>query len=248
MNKPANRPSLPVAAFGVLPAPRPSALGRAHPRGTSVPARRRWVSFRWVGGALQAMVLAGAVLWLAGCASPPTTALVPADLRPYESVALREGDVVKITFSGAPSLNTTQQVRRDGKISLDQGNELTAAGKSPAELEAVILKLYEGRLASKEVLVTVDSSAFPVYISGAVLRPGKILVTQAMTIVEAIMEAGGLDESRAKASAVEVTREENGQVKHYRLDVHAMLMGRSQIRFYLRPMDAIYVPSKVQIW
>lgn len=189
-----------------------------------------------------------AVLLLVGCAAPPLTSLAPGDLRPYEGVGLREGDVVKIAFPGAPSLNTAQQVRRDGKISLDQGNELTAAGKTPAELEADILKLYADRLASKEVSVTVDSSAYPVYLSGAVLRPGKIMVTHAITVVEAIMEAGGFDESRAKSTAVVVTREEDGKVKNYRLDVRAMLEGRSQVRFYMHPMDAIYVPTKVQIW
>lgn len=189
-----------------------------------------------------------AILLWTGCASPQYTALTPEDLRPYESVGLREGDIIKITFPGAPSLNTAQQVRRDGKISLDQGNELTAAGKTPAELEADILKLYADRLASKEVTVTVDSSAYPVYLSGAVLRPGKIMVTHAITVLEAIMEAGGFDESRAKSTAVVVTRETNGKVKNYRLDVRAMMEGRSQIRFYMHPMDAIYVPTKVQVW
>lgn len=185
---------------------------------------------------------------LVGCSSPELMPLSPDTQRPYSSVALREGDVIRINFPGAPSLNTTQQVRRDGKITLDQAGEIMAMGKTPPELEAEILKLYETRLVTKQVLVTVESAAYPVYVSGAVLRPGKIMVTQAITVVEAIMEAGGLDENRAKAGAVVVTREVEGVTKSYRLDVRAMLEGRSTTRFYLRPNDVIYVPTKVQVW
>lgn len=180
-----------------------------------------------------------------GCETPPPLAPLPPEVqRPYARVELREGDVVRITFPGAPSLNTAQQVRRDGKIVLDQVGELDVAGKTPAQVEAEILALYENRLVTKQVMVTIESSAFPVYVSGAVLRPGKIMVTQAISIVEAIMEAGGFDETRAKSNAVVVTRKVNGAVKSYRLDVRAMITGRSTTRFYLRPNDVIYVPSR----
>ena len=188
--------------------------------------------------------LLGLVLWTGCETTPPLAPLPPEVQRPYSSVELREGDVVRITFPGAPSLNTTQQVRRDGKITLDQAGELDVAGKTPAQVESEILKLYENRLVTKQVVVTVESSAFPVYVSGAVLRPGKIIVTQAISIVEAIMEAGGFDENRAKGNAVVVTRMVNGVPKSYRLDVHAMITGRSATRFYLQPNDVIYVPSR----
>jgi polysaccharide export outer membrane protein len=186
----------------------------------------------------------GLVLWTGCETTPPLAPLPPEVQRPYSSVELREGDVVRITFPGAPSLNTAQQVRRDGKITLDQAGELDVAGKTPAQVEAEILKLYENRLVTKQVVVTVESSAFPVYVSGAVLRPGKIMVTQAISIVEAIMEAGGFDENRAKGNAVVVTRMVNGVPKSYRLDVRAMITGRSATRFYLQPNDVIYVPSR----
>ncbi len=196
-----------------------------------------------------ALSLSALGLLLAGCTtSPDLMPLTPDTQQPYVSVTLREGDVVKITFPGAPSLNTSQQVRRDGKITLDGVGEIMAAGKTPTELEGELLQLYENRLVTKQVLVTVESAAYPVYVSGAVLRPGKIMVTQAVTVVEAIMEAGGLDETRAKANAVVVTREERGTVKSYKLDVRSMLTGRSTIRFYLRPNDVIYVPIRAGAW
>lgn len=194
------------------------------------------------------MGTAAIVLGLAGCSSPSLTPVSSEDAKPYRSVSLREGDAVRIVFPGAPSLNTVQQVRRDGMITLDEGNEVMAAGKSPAQLQEEILTLYSARLVRKEVLVTVDSSAYPVFVSGAVLRPGKIMVTEPLTVVEAIMEAGGLDENRAQSKKVMVTREQDGVVSHYRLNVKDMLRGQSKTRFYLRPMDVVYVPTKIQVW
>src|SRR5690348_14277129 len=43
------------------------------------------------------------------------------------SFTIREGDIVQITFPGAANLNTTQLVRRDGKIEMPLLGELQAA-------------------------------------------------------------------------------------------------------------------------
>jgi polysaccharide export outer membrane protein len=185
----------------------------------------------------------GLLLGLTACNSPRLAPLPPEVQRPYARVELREGDVIRITFPGAPSLNVVQQVRQDGKITLDQVGEIAVAGMTPAALEAEILRLYDQRLVTKQVMVTVESAAYPVYVSGAVLRPGKVMANRPMTIVEAIMEAGGFDENRAKSTAVVVTREVDGVTRSYQLDVKAMIRGRSTTRFYVRPNDVIYVPS-----
>lgn len=184
------------------------------------------------------------VLALVGCETPQPTPIQPDDSKASSPFALREGDIVKIVFPGAPNLNTTQQVRRDGMIAMENVGEVIAVGKSPAELQKDILKLYETQLLTKEVTVTVESANYPVYVGGAVLRPGKIMATRPMTVLEAIMEAGGFDENRAKSKAVLVTRQEDGVPRFYKLDVQSMLEGKSSIIFYLRPDDVVYVPTK----
>jgi polysaccharide export outer membrane protein len=80
---------------------------------------------------------------------------------------LREGDVLKISFPGSANLNTTQQIRRDGMISLPLVGEVKAVGKTPAELEKDLIDLYSTQLLSKQVTVEVRSSSFPVYVSGS---------------------------------------------------------------------------------
>jgi polysaccharide export outer membrane protein len=172
------------------------------------------------------------------------TPLTEKELTPFVSISLREGDVITISFPGSPNLNTSPQIRRDGKIDLPLGGELLAAGKTPAELEKELLEHFGPQLVVKEVSVAIKSSSYPVFVTGAVVRPGKLLADRPLHALEAIMEAGGFDLGRANLKAVAVIRIEEGQVKHYVLNLKLLLEGRTKDLFYLHPSDIIYVPEK----
>jgi polysaccharide export outer membrane protein len=179
---------------------------------------------------------------LSGCNTPP---ILDEDSTPYSSVKLTEGDTVSITFPGSPDLNTAQRIRRDGKIDMKTVGEVQAAGKTPKELEKDILKLYEKDLVLKEVSVILQSTSYPVYVSGAVLRPGKVMAERPISALEAIMEAGGFDNARANLKKVVVLRKEDGPPKHYKLNLKDELTGKTKKVFYLRPNDIVYVPEKL---
>jgi polysaccharide biosynthesis/export protein len=189
-------------------------------------------------------ILAGAFAAAAlftGCASKTTKiSTVPS----VEAQALRSGDVIKIAFPGAPTLDTTQQIRRDGKINLNLVGEVAAANLSPASLEKSLAELYASELVSKEVRVTVVSSAFTVFVTGAVVHPGKLTPDRSLTAFEAIMEAGGFDVAKADTKAVTVIRQESGQTRNYRLNLKAVLEGKNAQPFYLEAYDVVYVPEK----
>ena len=161
-----------------------------------------------------------------------------------QTINLREGDVLKINFPGAANLNTTQRIRMDGKIDLPLIGEMKAAGMAPAELREELLKRYADQLVSKEVTVTVDSSSFPVFVTGAVVRPGKIQTDRPMTALEAVMEAGGFDYARANLKAVVVIRHEEGKVKTFILNLKLPLEGKPSEPFYLKPSDIVFVPER----
>lgn len=159
-------------------------------------------------------------------------------------LVLREGDTVRISFPGAPSLNTVQQIRRDGRITLPLIGEFKAAGLTPPDMEKELLTQYGPQLQTKEVSVSVDSSAFPIYVTGAVIRPGRILPDRPLTVLQAIIEAGGFDYTRADLKKVRVIRNENGQTQHYTLNLKAVLQGGQPEQFKLKPSDIIYVPER----
>ena len=57
-------------------------------------------------------------------------------------------------------------------ISMPLVGEVKAGGKTPKELEKDLTDLYSTQLLSKEVTVEMQSSQFPVYVTGSVLRAG----------------------------------------------------------------------------
>jgi polysaccharide export outer membrane protein len=204
---------------------------------------------------------------LSGCQSPPATSHPPAASGHDESTAtpapgassaaaatpapensasmvLREGDTVKISFPGAPTLDDVQTIRLDGKITLKMVGEMKAAGLTPQELEAQLLKAYDPQLVVKEVSVTVQTSVFIVYVTGAVLRPGKVTSDRVETPLEAIIEAG-IDHNKANLKKVVVVRENsNGATERFKLNLDAVLKGKPGEPFTLKPMDTIFVPEK----
>ena len=165
-----------------------------------------------------------------------------------ESLILREGDVLKISFPGSPNLDTTQQIRRDGKITLESVGEITAVGFTPPDLEKEISKAYGSQLVTKEVTVVVTSSSIPVFVTGAVLRPEKVLSDHPITALEAVMEAGGFDYSKANMKDVRVIRQENGREHTYVLNLKLVMQGKQVDPFYLKPYDIIYIPERFQMF
>jgi polysaccharide export outer membrane protein len=167
---------------------------------------------------------------------------------PSETIVLREGDILKISFPSAPNLNAASQpIRRDGKINLQVVGEVNAAGLTPAQLKQELVKLYSSELVSKEINVDVESSSFPVFVTGAVIKPGKISSNRPLTALEAIMEAGGFDFTKANLKEVKVIRHEGSQIRNYTLNLKHVMEGKRIEPFYLKPSDILYVPERF-VW
>ncbi len=206
-------------------------------------------------GTLGLSVLASALLalvWLgAGCKSTapappaPSWSSLPAGAKSFTTLPLQEGDVVRVTVEGATNLNSVAKVQLDGSVTLPLVGELKVLGKTPLELQGELTKLYTQLLKPGfEVNVALMSTAASVYVSGAVLKPGRIPMERPLTVLDAIMEAGGFDFTRAKPSGVMVFRVSAGQQYHYRLDMKRVLKGGDSGVFYLKPFDIVHVPEK----
>jgi polysaccharide biosynthesis/export protein len=206
----------------------------------------------------------GAVLFaLVGCETAPqasSTSVTPRPTSPPDEIqawqdpgkltevqTIREGDSLKIAFPGAPNLTTTQQVRADGVVTLDIVGEVKVVGLSPKELEEKLGQLYATQLVSNEVTVSVVASSFDVFVSGAVLRPGKITTSKPITAFQAVMEAG-YDPAVANLQSVTIIREESRSKYIYlTLNLLLVLQGKESRPFYLKPGDTIQVSKRVTI-
>lgn len=175
--------------------------------------------------------------------STPASAGPVADLPPAVDLTLMAGDVIQISFPGAPDLNITQTIRRDGQIDLPLIEEVYAVGKTPDELEEMLIELYEPQLVTSEVQVTVVSSSIQIFVSGSVGSPGKIMVNRRITALEAIMEAGGPIMGRSNLKNVTVIRDEGGVRNNYKVNIKEILDGKPVKPFILQPSDIVFVPE-----
>lgn len=188
-----------------------------------------------------ALMSAAIVLSLSGCGSMETVPPIPIDARsPHTSGALAAGDAIRVIYPGAPELNISQRIQANGKVNLPMIGDVLAVGKSTSGFQDQLATLYTPHLQDPKVQVVVEAAAAAVYVSGEVLKPGKIPLDRSMTALEAVMEAGGFGRF-ANPKQVFVVRTENGNQQRYVLNLSDTLGGASSKAFYVRPYDVIYV-------
>jgi len=188
----------------------------------------------------------GLLLVFAGCQTPPQSPKSTLEEQ-HGELTLREGDVIKIAFPGARNLEVPPlPIRRDGKITLPIVGEVIASGLTPTDLQNKLAGLYANQLLSHEVTVDVISSTFAVFVDGAVLRSGKIISDHPISVLEAIMEAGGFDYQKANTEKVMIIRRtpKSKEYTYYTINLKAVLKGEERDLFYLAPGDMVHVPEK----
>ena len=205
----------------------------------SVAAKNLTTTCGWFG------LFLAACFCLAGCRSGSSSAdRIDPGAAAYSTNILLEGDVVNITFAYSTNFNTVQKIALDGTLNLQGVGQVKAAGKSKLELESELADLYKNLAKDDPITIKIVEAASAVYVSGAVTRPGKIPMDRPLTVLQAIMEAGGYDTYRADLSDVRVLRVENGRQKSYRINLKRVLRGDDETPFYLKPFDVVQVATK----
>ncbi|MBN1571268.1 MAG: polysaccharide biosynthesis/export family protein [Acidobacteria bacterium] len=105
-------------------------------------------------------------------------------------------DVLRIDVTGMAGLNQNFRISNSGNINFSPLGDIHAADLTAEELETEIsMRLKnQGLLKNPEVLVYIESyEAKPIYVVGEVDNPGEYIMSQHMTLMDAIFVAGGLD-------------------------------------------------------
>jgi len=213
----------------------------------SIPARRP----KPVAALVPAGLALLTCLVVVGCASGNYASeeeTIAAGARSYTGQVLCEGDVVSIGFKKNTGLSSTNQIPINGLLDLTFIGPVQAAGKTANELQQALTEAYRTQIQGDVITVQLVKTAASVYVGGAVLRPGKIPLDRPMTVLEAIMEAGGYDPNRAKISSVTVVRIRDGRQTTYRLDLRKAFRGDERSPFYLQPYDTVQVPNRTFNW
>lgn len=186
---------------------------------------------------------------LGGCGrfqvdSPETTVVTnPAAEEPLPpEYQIQPGDQLQVNFLYNPEMNEQLPVRPDGRIAMQLIREVYVTGMTAAELKSELEYRYAARLADPTLTVHVQSAdSRVIYVDGEVHRPGMFRLIGSTTVLQALANAGGLNEDTAKDSEIIVIRRKGKKPQIMRLALRDAL----ENDFVLKPYDIIHVPKKM---
>jgi protein involved in polysaccharide export with SLBB domain len=203
-----------------------------------------------------AIVMASPVFVAAVAPQPPPAGASPAQPPPAlqpDLYRLAQGDVIEVRLFYNPELNEQMQIRPDGHISLSLIGDADVAGKTIPEAAAMLEKLYASEVRTPKVVIQVRTfSGQKVYVTGEVIRPGVINLPRAMTVFEAISEAGGVKPTGNTKLAILIRKGPDGLPKGYRLALSKGGAPTAAASTILGSFDVVMIPesktSRVDRW
>jgi polysaccharide export outer membrane protein len=197
-----------------------------------------------IGRAVCAVVLASIV---GGCA---TGGIHPAAPRAVEAPAQRYKigplDTLSIVVWRNPELSAQITVRPDGFISMALVDELLASGKNPSELAREVEKALSKVLRDPVVSVVVTGFqgvyADQIRIVGEAAKPQAVPYRQNMTVLDVMIQVGGITDFADGNAAVLIRGAEGG--KQYSVRLKDLLRrGDISANAAMMPGDIIIVPQ-----
>ena len=174
------------------------------------------------------------------------------DLAAYQEGEYRIGvdDRVQVTVWRNPELSATVPVRPDGKISVALIGDVQAGGNTPEQVAALIkqkLALFIREPNVAVIVVELRSHEFlsRVRVTGAVRTPRSMPHRRGMTVLDAVLEAGGLNEFAAP-NRTKLYRKGKDKTDVFDVDLGDILnKGRLETNLSLRPGDVVTIPERL---
>lgn len=189
---------------------------------------------------------------LAGCGTAPYSGDSPT-IDPHAQAvdAYRIGvdDLIRVAVWQNPDLNVTVPVRPDGMISVPLVGDVEAGGRTPDEVATHIRNALATYLREPQVTVIVDQLRSHEYLSrvrvtGAVRNPISVPYRQGMTVLDAVLAAGSINEFAA-ADRTELYRETPEGRRAYAINLDQILRkGNLTTNYPAQPGDVIVVPER----
>lgn len=172
----------------------------------------------------------------------------PAGIVPEYHIGI--DDVISVNVWRNKDLNVSVPVRPDGKISVPLVGDVMAGGKSAEDVAASIKKQLGKYIRDPQVTVIITNLRSHEFltrlrVTGAVRRPISIKYKQGMTVLDAILAAGGVNDFAA-ANKTKLYRKERGKsvvISIYLDDI--LFDGNLETNILLKTGDIITVPERL---
>jgi polysaccharide export outer membrane protein len=195
---------------------------------------------------LRFIAMLGAALALVGCTSGRLPSAPASAVTDSYSYLIGPLDSLNIVVWRHPDLSGPVTVRPDGKISTPLVAEIQAAGNTPKELSQLLQKEFGTYVKDAVVSVVVTSfqgaSGEQIRIIGEAARPQAIPFRQGMTLLDVMIQVGGLTDFADGNGAVLVRGKEGGKQYNVRLK-DLLKRGDISANVDVRPGDVLIVPQ-----
>lgn len=159
-------------------------------------------------------------------------------------------DTISITVWKNPELSVEVPVRPDGKVSMPLIGDIQAGGLTPEQVASSIeqkLRVYVREPRVAVIVTELVSHEFlsRVRVTGAVVTPTSMPYRQGMTVLDVVLEAGGITEF-ASANRTQLYRKVDGKTKVYKIRLKDILSkGKLETNIALQPGDVLTVPESI---
>lgn len=160
------------------------------------------------------------------------------------------GDVIDINVWNNAELSVSVPVRPDGMISMPLVGDVLAAGNAPQNVSRLIEKRLENYIRNPNVTLMVTGLISHEYltrvrITGAVNTPSSIYYRQGMTVLDAVLSAGSVNDfaSPNRTKLYRTISNRTAVVPIYLGDI--LYEGKLDTNIEIRPGDIITVPERL---
>jgi polysaccharide export outer membrane protein len=190
---------------------------------------------------------------LAACAGTPNKAEVapaPSDQPVSSEYRIGVDDQLQVNVWRNEELSVAVPVRPDGMISIPLVGDVLAGGRTPTQVSAAIEEKLKRYIREPQVTVMVTELRSHEFISrvritGAVQQPVSLPYRQGMTVLDAVLEAGGVTEF-ASANRAKLYRRNGEGTKVIPVELGRILSrGELQSNYQLLPGDIVSVPERL---
>lgn len=201
---------------------------------------------------LRQLLLLTLLAMLAGCATTSGSTQAPAVNPDAQAVAVYHigvDDQLQVSVWHNPDLSVSVPVRPDGKITVPLIGDVQAGGRTPEQVADEIKDKLKAYVRDPQVAVILTSLRSHEYLSrvrvtGAVRTPVSLPYRQGMTVLDAVLAAGGTTEFAAP-DRTELYRKSASGTESYAIRLNNILQkGDLGTNYPVQPGDVITVPPR----
>ncbi len=207
-----------------------------------------WNTFRIFRGLVLAL---GTAIGLAACQTAGTTNPVPMTATPdmQSEYVIGPGDTLQIFVWQHPEVSVTIPVRPDGRISTPLVEDMVAVGKTPTQLardlETDIGQFIRAPTVSVIVQNFVGTFNNQVRVVGQAAAPQAIPFRQDMTLLDVMIQVGGLSPTAA-GNRAKVIRREDGKQEEIKVRLSDLInKGDISKNMRMQPGDVLIIPESL---